>query len=246
MPARLFTLAFGLAAVIWGAYVVPLMGRQISIERIASYIVERESFNRDALLSILPAVASVERDTYCRPVTTHSAAIIRLRLVEDAMAAGAREDIDDRMDTLQQAIRNSLACSAADPFLWTVLAWLDGIRNGYRPEQLAFLRLSYRLGPNEGWVAARRNSLALSIFDRLPPDLANAAVGEFGRMVHSWIYWDTIAIFTGPGWPIRDRLLASLGEVGQRQREAFSQALYAQGYDIAVPGIAPRDPRPWH
>jgi hypothetical protein len=84
------------------------------------------------------------------------------------------------------------------------------------------------------------------MFERLPPDLSDAAISEFERMVDSWIYWETIAIFTGPGWSIRDRLLASLTHVGGRQREAFAKELYTQGYNVAVPGIAPRDPRPWY
>jgi hypothetical protein len=65
-------------------------------------------------------------------------------------------------------------------------------------------------------------------------------------MVQSWIYSDTIAIFTGPGWPIHDRLLAALKDVGIRQREAFYIALYGRGYNVVVPGITPRPPRPWY
>ena len=115
-----------------------------------------------------------------------------------------------------------------------VLAWVNNVREGPKPEQLTFLRLSYRLGPNEGWIAVRRNRLLLAMFPGLPSDLADAAVSEFGRMVDSWLYWETIAIFTGPGWPIRDRLLASLRDVGERQREAFAIQLYAEGYDVTV------------
>jgi hypothetical protein len=126
-----------------------------------------------------------------------------------------------------------------------VMAWLDGATTGLRPVQLEYLRLSYRLGPNEGWVAARRNRLALAIFERLPPDLAEAAVSEFARLVDGWVYPDSIALFTGPGWPIHDRLLASLKDVGELQREAFAKALYTQGYDVAVPGITAPEARPW-
>ena len=61
-------------------------------------------------------------------------------------------------------------------------------------------------------------------------------------MVDSWVYPDTIALFTGPGWPIRDRLLASLQNVGALQREVFAKALYTQGYDIVVPESRPPTP----
>jgi hypothetical protein len=75
--------------------------------------------------------------------------------------------------------------------------------------------------------------------------LADDAIGEFARMVDSWFYTDTITILTGPGWPIHDRLLASLKDVGRLQRDALAKALYERGYNIPVPGVTARDPRPW-
>jgi len=244
--ARLFTLLLGLAAIAWGAATFPTFWRQSTLERTAVHIVERDAFKPEALAPLLPAVAQAEESAWCRPAAVRAAALVRLRLAEDAMAAGERDVLDDRLAALDGAIRGSLACAPADPFLWMVFAWLDGARNGFDPRQIEALRLSYRLGANEGWVAARRNRYALSMFARLPPDLADAAVAEFARMVDSWIYGESIAEFVGPGWPVRDRLLTSLSGVGQLQREAFAKALYAQGLDVAVPGVAPRDPRPWY
>ncbi len=65
-------------------------------------------------------------------------------------------------------------------------------------------------------------------------------------MVDSWVYWDAIENFKGPGWPIHERLLASLKDVGLHQREGFYIELYTEGYNVVVPGVAPRDPRPWY
>jgi hypothetical protein len=31
-----------------------------------------------------------------------------------------------------------------------------------------------------------------------------------------------------------------------RQRKAFAATPYSQGYDVALPGVAPRGPRPWY
>jgi hypothetical protein len=244
--ARLCPVLLGLAAVGWGAATLPQFWRQSAIERTAAYIVDRTAFRPDALLPLLPAVEEAEQSAYCRPEALRSAAIIRMRLAEDAMAAGERDAIDERLGALQDTVRRSLACAPSDSFMWMTLAWLDGARQGFRPEQLQYLALSYRLGPDEGWVAARRNRFALSMFARLPPDLADAAVTEFAHMVQSRIYEDTLAIFTGPGWPIRDRLLTALEDVGEPQRDAFAKALYSKGYDVKVPGVALREPRPWY
>jgi hypothetical protein len=246
VPARLFTVLLGLVAIAWGTMTLPTFWRQLPIQRTADAIVDRDPFKPHAFDLLLPVVAQIEQSDYCRPEALRSAAIIRLRLAEDAMASGERDALDARLVALQDTVRRSLACTPGDSFLWMILTWLDGTREGFQPAQLTYLRLSYQFGPNEGWVAARRNRLALAMFARLPTDLADDAVKEFSRMVDSWIYWDSIAIFTGPGWPFRERLLASLKDVGQRQREAFYSELYTQGYKVVVPGVAPREPRPWY
>jgi hypothetical protein len=136
--------------------------------------------------------------------------------------------------------------SLADPFLWITRSWLDGVRKRFKPDQLQFLRLSYALGPNEGWVAVRRNRFALSIFERLPEDFAEAALGEFARMLESGLFEDTIAIFSRPGWPVREKLLSRIANVRERFRDIFAGAPYHRGYDVDVPGIPWPEFRPWN
>jgi hypothetical protein len=239
---RLLTLLFGVASVVWGVAVFPVFWRQSALEELARGVIERNSYKPATLVSFMTDVEAAEQNAYCRPEALRGAAVVRLRLAEDAMGTGDREEIDSDLQNLDRTIRSSLSCSPADPFLWMTLSWLDGTREGFNEDQLRFLRLSYALGPNEGWVAARRNRFALSMFERLPPDLADAALNEFARMLDSGFYDDTLALFTGPGWRLRDRLLPRLKDVAERYREAFAGALYRRGYDVEVPGIPRRDP----
>jgi hypothetical protein len=243
---RLLTLLFAILSIAWGAATIPRFWRQSSLEQIALSIIDRNAYELNSLASMMPDVEAAEQDSYCRPEAIRAAAIVRLRLAEDAMGAGARGAIDADLSALEVTIRSSLSCSPADPFLWMTLSWLNGAREGFNEDQLRFLRLSYTLGPNEGWIAARRNRFALSMFERLPPDLAEAALSEFARMLDNGFYDDPIAIFTGPGWRLRDQLLPRLKDVAERYRDAFAKALYQRGFNVAVPGIAPRDPRPWY
>jgi hypothetical protein len=244
--ARLFTLLLGLASMTWGAGTFPTFWSQLPIERTAAAIADRNAFNLHSLDPLLPAINGIEQSSYCRPEAVHSAVIIRLRLAEEAVTNAERDAIDPRLDALQGAILKSLGCAPSDPFLWMILTWLDQTRQGFRPQQLSYLRLSYRLGPHEGWLAERRNRLALSMFWRLPPDLVQAVLREFAAMVNSHFYAAAIAILTGPGWPLHDQLLAALGDSDARQREELAKELYSAGYDVAVPGVAPpQDRRPW-
>jgi hypothetical protein len=244
--ARLVALILGVSAIAWGAATFPIFWSQLSIERTATAIANSSAFKPHSLDPLLPAIAQIEQSSYCRPEAMHSAAIIRLRLAEEAITNAERDAIDTRLGALQDSIAKSLACAPSDPFLWAILTWLDQTRQGFRPQQLTYLRLSYQLGPYEGWIADKRNRLALSMFWRLPPDLTEAVVREFAAMVNSQFYEAAIAILTGSGWPLHDQLLAGLRDSDLRQREEFAKELYSAGYDLSVPGIAPpHDRRPW-
>ena len=243
---RLFVVALGLAAIVWGSATFPLFWSQLPIERTAAAVADHSAFRPHSLDPLLPAINGFEESSYCRPEATHSAAIIRLRLAEEAVVNAERDAIDARLGALHDSILKSLACAPSDPYLWTVLTWLDQTRQGFRPQQLTYLRLSYQLGPHEGWIAERRNRLALSMFWRLPPDLVEAVIREFAAMVNSQFYEAAIAILTGPGWPLRDQLLAGLTESDVRQRTEFAKELYSAGYEVAVPGVLPpQERRPW-
>jgi hypothetical protein len=130
-----------------------------------------------------------------------------------------------------------LSCSPADPYLWLALYWLASRRSDFKQDDLKYLRLSYQFGPNEGWIASKRNRLIFESFDRLPPDLANEALDEFVKLVDSSFYPDAVVILTGPAWRMRDLILPRLKNVAERHRKEFAKALYAKGYDVVVPGV---------
>jgi len=224
-------------------YALPAFARQVPIQRVATHVLNGDPFKSRVLAELMPQVEAAERTEPCSPAVMRSAAIIRTRMAEQAIADG--DDIDARLNALRDSIRRSLACSPADPFLWVVLYWVEINRNGFQPDYLKYLRLSYQLGPNEGWIALRRNGYALAIFHQLPPDIADMALSEFPRLLDAGFYAETVAIFIGPGWRERNILLPRLKDVAERHRQAFSKALYKLGYDVNVPGIARPDPRPW-
>jgi hypothetical protein len=243
LAVRTFLGILGCAAIAWGVYGVPIFARQVSIERVATHVLEGDPFKPGVLAALMPQVDAAEWAEPCSPVVTHSAAVIRTRMAEQAIVHG--EDVDTQLSALRTSIFRSLACTPADPFLWVVLYWVEINRNGFQPGYLRYLRLSYQLGPNEGWIALRRAGYALAIFQRLQPDLAQMVIAEFANLLNSGFDDAVINIFEGPGWSQRDLLLPRLKNVAEIHREVFSRALYRDGYDVAVPGITPRDPRPW-
>jgi hypothetical protein len=101
---------------------------------------------------------------------------------------------------------------------------------------LAYLTASYRLGPNEGWIALKRNPVSFANFDELPDDLRRIVVQEFVRIVEMDSIEDAVKIFVGPAWDQRELILSQMDQLPLRQRQQFQAALTGAGYDVSVPG----------
>jgi hypothetical protein len=216
---------------------------QAMIGKVAADVVAGYQYKPEALSALKPQLEAAENAALCQPAALHSAAVIRTRLAEQAFSSG--ENIDTQLSALDRSIMRSLTCSPADPFLWMVLFWVRSTLNGISPDYLQYLRLSYQLGPNEGWIGLKRNARVLAIFPQLSPDLSGHALAEFANLLNSGFYYETAEIFTGAGWPERTLLLARLQNVREDYRQAFAKLLYKRGYDIDVPGVAKPSSRPW-
>jgi hypothetical protein len=238
--------AFGGFAVIWSTLTLPTFWRDEPLERIARQVVAGDVFVGDGLATLLPAVEAIEQADRCIPEARHAAAVIRVRMTEDVVAAVEPARLDASLAALRTSIRGALACSPADPFLWMVLFWVENAVEGLKPEHFAYLRMSYALGPNEGWIALKRSRYALALYAVLPPDLAKRASTEFVGLINTGFVREAAAIFAASGWGDRALLLPHLKELPLFRREAFARAVRDAGFDAEVPGVKRADPRPWN
>jgi hypothetical protein len=244
--ARIIFVALGLLAVAWGVYAFNLSREAIAVERVGKRVISGEQFKTETLLTMEPAIAGIEARSACDPLAQRASAFIRLRELETAMTAGLPAIADKMRATFQNSMQRSLNCAPADPFLWLIRYWLETVQNGVTPRAVEYLRMSYRTGPNEAWVALRRNRLALAAFAQLPPDLADMTTKEFASLVATRrVYQESVDIMKGPGWPIRDALAPKLGELPDDVRADFAGALHRAGLEVDIPGVARREPRPW-
>jgi len=243
--ARVFTVGLGAGGIAWGAFDLPYFTYQAPLNEVARQIIAATPFRTDALADLVPVADAAEQDWLCRPSAVRAAAILKLRMFEQTYAGDDVALIDPRAKAVDEAIRDSLSCAPADAFLWQVMFTVQSTRNGFRPEYLEYARMSYRLGPNEGWIALRRCPALLAVFERLPPDLAGDVVDEFARIVENALYPEAVRILTGPGWRVRDRLLQRLERVALPHRERLARLLDEADVDVVVPGVVPRERRPW-
>ena len=229
LSLRAFAMLVGLIGIAWGVSEFSALRQESTIKKIADRILVGEVYKYEILLKQSSLVEPTQRPELCRPLTVRSAAVIRLRLAEipDNAALGP-EPV--RTNLAVDAIRQSLACSPADPFFWLALYALEP------SAPLNYLTASYRLGPSEGWIALKRNPVAFANFDELPDDLRRIVVQEFVRIVEMNTIGDAVKIFVGPAWDHRELILSEMDQVPLWQRQEFQAALTRAGYEVLVPG----------
>jgi hypothetical protein len=243
---RIFLILFGGVALAWGWVTVPIFWRQATIEHVARHIIRGEPYADDVLMRQMPVVEAVETSSDCRPIALWSAAIIQLRFVERISHTEVGKAIDkQKLNKLDTAIKRSLSCSPAEPFMWLVLYWAEREYSGLNSNDSKYLELSYRLGPDEGWIALKRNPLAFSNYAILPAGLKAYANNEFLGLINSRFYQQAASILGGPAWFLRDELLQKLTALPLRKREEFAKAVYDRGLVVTIPGIKSPDSRPW-
>lgn len=239
-------LALGIAGVMamgWALAVFPVFWSENVVTDVGSAVIAGEAF-KPSVLAAVEALTESDSRFKLRSSVLGKAAVIRLRQAEDAMRGGAPGLVDQRLESLARIVNETFQNAPNDPLLWLVKYWLDTTRNGLAPDNLRFLRMSYELGPYEGWIAIKRNGLALAAFSILPGDLAEQAVSEFVGLVRWGLDADAAAIAAGPGLPLRPVLFSQLGQLNDDRRHAFANAIYSREiYDVPVPGFAPPTPK---
>ena len=229
LSLRASAIGVSLIGILWGVLEIPALLQEFAIKKIAGRILVGEVYKPEILLKQASLLESTQKPELCRPSTIRSWGVIRLRIAEisDNSALGPAPV---RTNLALDAVRRSLACSPADPFFWLALYALEP------SAPLDYLTASYRLGPNEGWIALKRNPVAFANFDETPDDLRRMVVQEFVRIVEMDAFNDAMKIFVGPAWDQRELILSQMDQVPLRQREQLQAALTEAGYDVLVPG----------
>lgn len=242
---RTLSLILGIGAILWGGSFMRLFSEDTPRHRVASEYLLGRGFSNEVLVEEASPRASTDRPSFCDPSGLHDAVILNLAVFNNSIGRPTGAALDSDYDTLLRATRSALSCGPFDSLSWLVLFWLDSAKQGVNTRNLSYLRLSYALGPYEGWIAVWRNKLAIKLFAQLSPDLTDKALKEFVTLVDAgYLYREAAAIFASATPAVQLNLIEGLKAAKKARREGFAQALYDKGFDVSIPGVE-KPARPW-
>ncbi|MDE5445727.1 hypothetical protein GWG65_30825 [Bradyrhizobium sp. CSA207] len=241
---RWFLLLCGGLGALWSSSAIPSFWLMNPAREISAHIAADDRFKTGAITEMLMRLRAVERPALLQPEFSRAEALMTLRAVEETMQRNSLEQIDHGMENAENKIKAALFANPTDSFLWLMLYSVKTTRTGFDLRNISFLEHSYAMGPNEAWVALRRNPLALAVFAILPGPVQDAVISEFANTVDSDFIAEAELTLTGVGWPHRERLLGSLAGVDLAPKQALRKRLSNAGIKVSIPGIE-IDERPW-
>ncbi|MDH2356829.1 hypothetical protein QCM80_40380 [Bradyrhizobium sp. SSUT112] len=217
----------------------------VYLNDIANRIMSGDSFSQESIPSMERSLSTVQNRSICDPLEVRGAAIIRLRLYEDAVNASDIRLADQRLQLLRSSTDVALACVPAEGFLWFIRYWTAVRADIPAHNHFEELRMSYELAPFEGWIALRRNAYALAVYKTLPADVKEMAVKEFVAIVASGFIAEAVNVLRGSAWDIRGELLPHLERVRMDMRLRLEKRLRSEGLPLEIPGVESKEFRPW-
>jgi len=236
--ARALLVPFGLGGLLWGSFSLPTFRALAPAQEVTKRIMAYDRFKLGALAAIRAQLEAYSNLRMQHPDAVRARALVDLRVSEEMMGRnGPVVEIDGALEAAGTSVRSSLELTPADSFLWLMLYSVETMRNGFNPCSIEHLDQSYALGPYEGWIALRRNRLALSIFSMLNEVGQQKAIAEFAAILDSNFIEQAELNLTSVGWEQREQLLAGLERVDITSREAFAKRLARDGVKVSVPGV---------
>jgi hypothetical protein len=237
---RGFTVGFGICSIAWAVLSINYL--ETSLASVAVRILKGEPFDATKLAELTQQLNSLPTSRLT-PAALDDATLIRLKLFEGKLGTGTSPADSSDFAEIERALTVALSTNPNNSYFWLASYWLGSLRGDSVDHTSKLLRTSYETGPNEAWVAQRRNPIALESWESLPVDLVQRVLSEFAKLVQSGLYGDAANIVAGPGWPIHQQLLNALAPLDEAQRRAMARELERKDIEGAtVPGIPDRPP----
>lgn len=226
----------GLVAVVWVSVVFPAFLLTGAARTAAKLIVEDDRLPPGGLAELHERLQSA-RLALVPPKLVAAKALVRLRLADEEAQTSQQIDAKRIFDEVNNELIAALVEVPGDSFLWMMYYSTAVARTGSQLEHRDYLVQSYKAGPNEGWIALRRNRLSLSLPPPLISMLEKYIVAEFAAITNSGFVEDAASNLALVGRDQQEVLLAGLSTLDIQPRMALAKKLSRAGIRVTLPGV---------
>ena len=236
---RAVAIAIAVPALAFSISGLPATIEFAELRRISDRVLEGQAFSDEVVRRLEASLSRTRPIEDCGP-GSEEVAVLHVFMAGIALSSPDGPTSPASIGEADRAVRAALACTPSRSLLSFLLFWLES--RDKIEAALPYLRLSYRLGRSEGWIAPARGRAALALFDRLPADLQAEFRAEYLRLARDDI-GAAVQTFIGADDAGRARLLPLLAELPLETRTEFARRLDAEDVDAKVPGVEPRERR---
>jgi hypothetical protein len=227
-------LAFSCVAFAWSIHVLPRSEHIDQLAYLKDQLLRSEIYEPESTKRLYEELQNAYLGE-CEPDSQMSLILMSLRVAENALRTGAATDFDLKLDDLTTSIRVALGCAPRSSYLWLLSFWTETLSGRLGPKSLEMLAMSYETGPNEGWIAIRRNSTAIPVVPIASDPLRQRIIREFGLLVRDGFLREAAASYSVATPEVRSALQTELLRSGDSRQREFWQAVQARNPRLAPP-----------
>jgi hypothetical protein len=220
----------------WSLLTLPTFLNEFPVNQYAARIIRGGSFPSAKLDEELHQFDQGVHLTACSPAAV-SAAVMSSSILQERFNAESSA-LDEQIETTRNSLLAAISCLPSDGYLWFALFQIESLRSGLSDKYVSYLAMSYKVDPNEAWLAIPRNRAAFAIFPSLNEDLKTAVLDEFVLLVRTELYREAIDIFLGAARPYQDLVVKQMSKAQPQNRQRFALLLARMGIDAHIPGTS--------
>ena len=145
-----------------------------------------------------------------------------LAIYESFKSEGKGDEAYAALSRAQANLRKALKRAPGEANLWYLLAEARARSRGVDKKTVEYLRLSYLIGPREGWVAHRRLKFSLLLWPLLPKDTRAMVYREIRSLWSKHVYRRELArIYLQASESGQKAMLAGIEKMGENEKVRF-------------------------
>jgi hypothetical protein len=223
-----FTLAMAAAGLAWGCSTLPISEAVDYFGYFENRLLQSETFNPAPLaLELASPAAQIVGD--CDTHAQTALLLIEMRLAQSALRAGAVQEFDKRVESLDARSKRVLSCAPRQSFVWLLRFSLEAMHGRSNEQSFNSLAMSYEISPNEAWISIRRIVVALPFILVASEPLRQRILSEFKGLVGDGFIDVTVRSYLTSSAPIRLLLQTEIDQLPLPRQKAFSDLLQKLG-----------------